>query len=704
MAKSSWTQDRRLLEIETSLGKDKVLLTSLAGREAMSELFSYDIEMLSTDRDISAETMIGDKVTLWLMTETGKFRPIHGMVAQWRAGPVVIRDLRQYRAHVVPWPWYLGHTTDCRIFQNLNVPDIIEQVFKTFGFTDYEMSLARGEYPKLEFCVQYRETALNFVSRLMEEVGIFYFFRHEESRHVMVIADKNASFKPLPQPELTWHASNAAWASLVTGWEHSFEFRPGKWAQRDYNFETPSSDLTTNEKTLLKLRTASRFERFDYPGQYLQKGRGTQLTKTLMQVEEAAYHSVLGASTCTSLDIGRRFTLGHHPIEKESSAYVISSVRHMATDTTHLTHADKEPCQYENSFEAVPFDVPYRPVRATEKPFVHGPQTAVVVGPAGEEIYTDKYGRIKVQFHWDRQGKKDENSSCFVRVAQSWAGRNFGTIFLPRIGQEVVVAFEEGNPDRPLVVGSVYNAEQMVPFGLPDNKTQSGLRTRSSLGGGAANCNELVFEDRKGSELVKLHAEKDLSTGVEHDATHWVGHDETTTIDNDRTETVHANETITIDKNRTETVHQNETVTIDLNRTHTIGVIDMLTVGAARMHSVGAAEQITVGAAQSITVGASQSFTVGANQSTSVGRNQSTSVGRDQSTSVGQNRAVSVAKDDSLDVGKNLTITAGDQIVRKTGSATITMKKNGDITIQGKQINIKGSGDVIVKGQKILQN
>jgi type VI secretion system secreted protein VgrG len=703
MAKSTWTQERRLLEIETSQGKDKVLLTSLDGREAISELFSYEIEMLSTDRDISAETMIGDKVTLWVMTETGKFRPIHGMVAQWRAGPVIIRDLRQYRAQVVPWPWYLGHTTDCRIFQNLSVPEIVEQVFNDFGFTDFEMSVARGEYPKLNFCVQYRETALNFVSRLMEEVGIFYFFRHEENRHVMVIADKNASFKPLPSPELVWHSSHAAWASLVTKWEHNFEFRPGKWAQRDYNFETPSTDLTTNEKTLLKLRGAAKFERFDYPGLYPQRGRGTQLTKTLMQVEETAHHSVLGASTYPSIDIGRRFSLTQHPIEKQSP-YVITSVRHVAKDTSHLTHADKEPPEYENSFEAVPYDVPYRPARVTEKPFVHGPQTAVVVGPAGEEIYTDKYGRIKVQFHWDRQGKKDENSSCFVRVAQSWAGKNFGSIFLPRIGQEVVVVFEEGNPDRPLVVGSVYNAEQPVPFGLPDNKTQSGLRTRSSMGGGAANCNEFVFEDRKGSELVKLHAEKDLSTGVEHDATHWVGHDETTTIDNDRTETVHANETITIDKNRTETVHQNETVTIDLNRTHTIGVIDTLTVGAARMHSVGAAEQITVGAAQSITVGASQSFTVGANQSTSVGRNQSTSVGRDQSTSVGQNRAVSVGKDDSLDVGKNLTITAGDQIVLKTGSATITMKKNGDITIQGKQINIKGSGDVIVKGQKILQN
>jgi type VI secretion system secreted protein VgrG len=348
----------------------------------------------------------------------------------------------------------------------------------------------------------------------------------------------------------------------------------------------------------------------------------------------------------------------------------------------------------------------------TPCPRIHGTQTAVVTGPAGEEIFTDKYGRIKVQFHWDRQGKHDDKSSCWMRVAQSWAGRTWGTWFLPRIGQEVVVTFLEGDPDRPLVVGSVYNAEQMVPFALPGNKTQSGLRTRSSLGGSPATCNEFRFEDKKGSEQVYLHAEKNLDTEVEHDATHWVGHDETTVVDHNRTETVHANETITIDGNRTETVHSNETITIDKNRTetvlqnesvtiaenriHTIGISDTLTVGAARVHTVGAAEAITVGAAQAITVGASRTV--------SVGSDQSVTIGGDEAISVNKSRATSIGKDDALDVGKKLTITAGDEIILKTGDATIVMKKNGDITIEGKKITIKGSGDVVIKGQKILQN
>src|SRR4051812_33783037 len=235
----SYAQDDRLITIETPLGKDKLLLTALAGEETISQLFVYQLEMLSADHAISAESLIGRSVKVVITSEDGRTRPIHGMVAQFRTGPLAGRGLRQYSAQVVPWLWYLGHSTDCRIFQNLNVPDIIEQVFKTLGFTDYQMSVSRGDYPKLEFCVQYRETALNFVCRLMEEVGIFYFFRHDEDRHVMVMADKNVSFKPLPDQQLYYAPTGRR--RHVTQWEHGYEFRPGSWAQRDFNFETPST-------------------------------------------------------------------------------------------------------------------------------------------------------------------------------------------------------------------------------------------------------------------------------------------------------------------------------------------------------------------------------------------------------------------------------------------------------------------------------
>jgi type VI secretion system secreted protein VgrG len=374
-ASRSWTQDGRLIALETPLGKDRLLLTSLAGEEVLSRLFAYEIEMVSADHAISAESLIGRNVKVVITSEDGKTRPIHGMVAQLRAGPLIGRELRQYSAQVVPWLWYLGHTTDCRIYQNLNVPDIIEQVFKTYGCVDYQMSVSRGDFPKLEFCVQYRETALNFVSRLMEEVGIFYFFRHEEDRHVMVIADSNASFRALPEPQLIYAPSNLQ-SGHVTRWEHSFEFRPGRWAQKDYNFETPASDLSTTEKTVLKLRNADSFERFDYPGRFTEKALGTKLTRTLMEAEEAAHHAVRGASNYPCLDAGGKFSLLSHPCKEDGKQYVIRSVRHKATNTSYLSD-DGKPSRYENSFEAIPHEVPFRPQRRTEKPFVHGPQTAI---------------------------------------------------------------------------------------------------------------------------------------------------------------------------------------------------------------------------------------------------------------------------------------------------------------------------------------
>ncbi len=432
---------------------------------------------------------------------------------------------------------------------------------------------------------------------------------------------------------------------------------------------------------------------------------------------------------------------------------------------------------YQCEFSTIPSDQQYRPPRRTPKPFVQGPQTAVVTGPSGEEIFTDKYGRVKVQFHWDRLAKNDEKSSCWVRVSHPWAGKNYGAIHIPRMGQEVVVDFLEGDPDQPLITGRVYNAEQMPPWELPANATQSGILTRSSKGGSAANANALRFEDKKGSEQVWLHAEKNQDIEVENDETHWVGHDrsktidhdETTQVKHDRTETVGNNETITIGVDRTESVGSNEkhhhrrephrvggrqrndhasvptaprpsgsnesvtigasqTHTVALQRTRAVGVNETVAIGAAQEIAVGAFQVVAVGAAQTITVGANRTLNVGANQSTSVGAAQtlkvgaarsvdvgaalSTKVGADESRTVTGGRSADVGKDDALKVGKNLVIDAGDSVTIKTGSASISMKKDGTITIKGKDITINGSGkinvkassDIVMKGSKILQN
>jgi type VI secretion system secreted protein VgrG len=697
----AYTQERRRLRIDTVLGKDHVLLVSLRGRDSISSYFSYDLELASTDHAIQAADILGTAATIRLDGGTDLYATVNGIVSRFAELGRDARGFSLYRIRVVPSLWFLTRTSDCRIFQEKTVSDIVDAILGEYGIQHKEWRL-NAEHERRDYCVQYRETAYDFICRLLEEEGIFFYFRHDDKKHTVVFSDNNRSLPKCANTRVTISPDVGA-PDGIWHWESTYRIRTSQWALGDYNFETPSTSLTTEKKTVNQVLAKRPFEMFDYPGGYLKKSPGETLTKLRIEYEEAAYQETAGEGSCVGFAAGTYFTLFNAEARQADKEYLINSVDHVAEDWSQLAQ-DAKPPTYSNRFRCALRSVPYRPEMKTARPRIHGTQTAVVTGPGGSEIFTDKYGRIKVQFHWDRQGKKDEHSSCWVRVAQSWAGRSFGTWFLPRIGQEVVVAFLEGDPDRPLVVGSVYNAEQTVPFSLPANKTQSGLRTRSSLGGGAVNCNEFRFEDRKGSELVSLHSEKDLSTETEHDATHWVGHDETTTVDNNRTETVHGNETITIDKNRSEIVHQNETVNIDLNRSHTVTLMDTLTVGAARAHSVGLAEAITVGTARTVTVGAAQAITVGADQAITVAKDQTISVGGNETTSIAKDRSANVGETETLAVGKKIMISAGDEIVLKTGSATITMKKNGDITIEGKQITIKGSGNVVIKGQEILQN
>jgi type VI secretion system secreted protein VgrG len=588
----NWTQDGRLIAIETPLGKDRLLLTSLAGEEALSQLFAYELEMLSADHAIAAESLIGRNVKVVINSEDGKARPIHGMVAQFRAGPLVGRDLRQYSAQIVPWLWYLAHTTDCRIFQNLSVPEIIEEVFKTFGFTDYQLSVPRGDYSKREFCVQYRETALNFVSRLMEEVGIFYFFRHEKDRHVLVIADSNVSFKPLPDQQLIYAPGNLQ-SGHITQWEHAYDFRPGRWAQKDFDFEKPSSDLTTTEKTVLKLRHAEAFERYDYPGGYIDKSLGTKLTRTLMEAEEAAYHAVRGTGNYPCLDIGGKFTLVSHPCEDESKAYVIRRVRHEARNTNYLDQGSV-PSRYDNSFEAILFDVKFRPLRVTERPFVHGPQTAMVVGPPGEKIFTDKHGRVRLQFHWDRYGKHDDKSSCWIRVSQAWAGHGWGGVNLPHVGHEVVVSFLEGDPDRPLVTGRVYNGDNAKTMEMPANKTQSGLKDHSG--------NEILMEGKSGAQDIRVHAVKDMHVTVDNDREmHVKAH---------LKETIDKGQEVTIAKGYKETITEGATSTISDGLTSTVNGTWDSKVNGKFTESVTGGEERTISSGRKLTVTGECNMTV----------------------------------------------------------------------------------------------
>jgi type VI secretion system secreted protein VgrG len=371
---------------------------------------------------------------------------------------------------------------------------------------------------------------------------------------------------------------------------------------------------------------------------------------------------------------------------------VITNVNHSARQAGDY-RSNGGDFDYSNSFNCIPAALPFRPQRWTPKPVVQGTQTAVVVGPAGEEIFTDKYGRIKVQFHWDRQGKNNADSSCWVRVGTPLAGKQWGMVHIPRIEQEVIVDFLEGDPDQPIIIGSVYNAKEMPPYALPANKTQTGIKSRSSLGGTPDNFNEIRFEDKKGQEQVYVHAEKNEDIVVENDKTENVGHDETITISNDRTETVLGHETLSVAKNRTRTVNLNEIVTVGLTRTHTVGVNEMINIGAA--------QEVTVGAMRALTVGINQATTIGRNLNENIGSDQSVSIGSDLMEKIGSNHKISVGKDNTVDVGKKLTVTVGDQIVFKTGQSSITMKKDGTILIKGKAITVDAMQKIEEKAMNI---
>jgi type VI secretion system secreted protein VgrG len=726
-----FTQTDRALRIDTPLGPDAVMLRSFSGQEGVSQLFRFQLELVSEDDSISFDAIVGKKVTVHIETVDAE-RGLSGFISRFSQGS---RDERftYYRAEMVPWLWFLTRTADCRIFQKKKAPDIIKKIFDDLGFSDYELRL-QGDFHVRDYCVQYRETDFNFVCRLMEEEGICYFFEHADdgSKHTLVLANDGTSHKPCPhQEKARCDFTAGVWRNedVISEWRLEEEYRPSAWAHTDYNFETPSTSL------MVTVKDEGKYELYDYPGFYMNKGDGNSFAKTRLQETLAFKNRVSAKSNCRNFTAGSLVDVTDHYRKDMNQKWMLTAVYHQCTmGEAYGTGGTGESFFYNNTFECVPASIPFRPPRLTPKPNVQGCQTAVVVGPSGEEIYTDKYGRVKVQFFWDREGKKNEDSSCWVRVSFPWAGKNWGGIHIPRIGQEVIVDFLEGDPDQPLIVGRVYNAESMPPWTLPGKKVVSGFKSDSTKGSGG--YNEFSMDDTKGNELINVHAQYDQQNRVNHDERTSIGHDrtedvgnnETITIGNNRTEKVGNNEQITIGKNRTEMVGVNETITIGSNRTenvganetvdialtrtHTIGVNDMLTVGAAQEITIGAVQALTVGAARAHTVGATENISIGSDQSIDIGSNQSTSVAKNQSFSVGESRSSDIAKDDTLAVGKSLQISAGDQIVLTTGDASITMKKDGTITISGKDITINGSGEINVKasknitmkGQKILQN
>ncbi|MGR4868940.1 type VI secretion system Vgr family protein [Variovorax sp. LARHSF232] len=802
------------IKSDSPAAKD-LMFWSIVGQESLSRPAAYELTVLSTNEKIDAKDILGhafDVVVEFVDADEARHeRHCQGHAVRFMRRGHVGRYF-EYRLSLRSWFWLLTKRNNSRILQDKKALEIFDAVVedspvKRFKKTKSDKVI--GTHNPLRYSVQHQESDYNYLSRLTEDEGIYYWFDAHEAPGTMYLADaSDVAHKKLPAADTLNYlpfGSSEARFNEISWWIDSRRLQPGKFASRDSDFKAVKKKLIA-DKDDPDTHELADLEFFEFPGGYLRTGDTEDAAKMRME-ELAARRRVNWAVTpWPDVAVGRNFTFHGHPMGEPDTDYLIAGCSFILThpgyeglgpndgnvqrqgrvlrelmdedpinadwrdavkDILYGTPDLVAPMRGAGTFlvTLLPADTPFRPPRVTPRITMPGPQSAIVVGPDGEEIHADEFGRVKVHFHWDRYDKSNEKSTCWVRVSQPWAGKGWGGYFIPRIGQEVIVDFLNGDPDRPIIIGRVYNDDQPKPFAA---HTQSGFRTRSTPGGSAANCNEFRFEDKKGDEQVYLHAEKNQDIEVENDETHWVGHDRTKTIDNDetthvkhdrtetvdnnetitigvdrkesvgnnetisigvdRTESVGSNETISIGSNRTETVGSNETIsigsnrsvtvgasetkTVALQRTHTVGVNETITVGAAQEITVGAMQAVTVGASQTITVGAGQTTSVGAARSISVGAALSTDVSADESRSVGGGRTTSIGKDDALTVAKNLTISAGDSITLKTGSASITMKKDGTIEIKGKDITIEGSGkinakassDIVMKGSKILQN
>jgi type VI secretion system secreted protein VgrG len=512
------TQDDRILAIDSPLGDDRLLLESLDGIEGLSMLFDFTVTVRSLDDDLDPAALLAQNVTLRLKLQDGDYRLFNGIVAALDGGHAAARGQRHYQLHVVPWLWSLTRTSDCRIFQNKSTLDILATIFAEFGYRDVDVSKA-GPVPVRGYCVQYRETDFQFISRLLEEDGLYYFFRHEAGKHTLVVGSQTAAYETGDEPSIVFSAGSQH-TNHLDEWQRRHAYQASAWTVKDYNFETNRVPLEQRSPTLSDYRQHPLHEHFDYPALHDEAGEGERRAKLAMQAEEVERETVQAAGDCRSLAPARRFRLSGHPVAAENGDYVVLSVVHHATDMSYeSTGASRT--GYRNSLTCMPAATPYVPRRATPRPVIAGLQTAVVVGPAGQEIYCDRFGRVKVQFFWDRLGGADEQSSCWMRVAQPWAGRGFGSQVIPRVGMEVVVAFLEGNPDRPLIVGSVPNSETSLSLQLPAEQTQTSFRSASSPGGGGFNL--FTLEDKAGAEEIAFHSQKDMSMVVRNNLFKQVG-------------------------------------------------------------------------------------------------------------------------------------------------------------------------------------
>ena len=747
MATTTYTQANRPLEVITPLGQDVLLIAGFEGEEGISRLFRFQVDLIAdVKKDIAFDQILGQKITVRLTHAAGKPRYFSGICTRFSQGEADT-DFCSYQLEIVPQFWLLTKVAQTRVFQQQSVPDILKVVLK--GLDPNVTYQLTGTYQPRNYCVQYRETDFNFACRLMEEEGIFYFFTHTADGHKLVVADSAQSHPDLPlAAKLTFEKNvNDQWAEdRVLTWQKRQELLTGQFTLWDHCFELPGKNLQAKApigdsvqagkvKHQLKAGKADGREVYDFPGDYavrfdgVNPGGGDQAadvqkiftdnnrTVGLRQQQEAVLGvAVNGSTTCRNLVSGHKFTLDKHA--HGDGAYLVTAVKHQVVSPIDYRTAAGA-FQYVNTFTAIPLAVPFRPQRLAPKPFVQGTHTATVVGPAGQEIFTDKYGRVKVQFYWDRVGTSDAKSSCWVRVAQVWAGKRWGASFWPRIGQEVVVAFLEGNPHHPIIVGTVYNAEQMPPYlgdGLdskhPKDNKVSGIKSNSTPNG--QGFNEWRFDDTQGKEQVFIHGERNLDVTIKNDAFERVfgnshrivGADNNGTKSGDRYETVYQDQHINLKRDQIQQIEGNlqlmigngaapagGTVDTDIqnNLTESVGQDCQLKIQGNRIESVAKDQSLTVTGNVFESIGQKYNISVSSDRNESVGGTQSLNVSSNQYEKVGQNHALDAGQAIYLKGGTTVVIEAGTQLTLKVGGNFVVIDSSG-VSIVGTKVMINSGG------------
>lgn len=666
----------------TTGASDTLLLQAVRGDEGLSRPFHFTLEMISEHPDVDFSQIVGQGATVTITSDQGNIRYIHGIMTRFvHAGGSP--QFTSYLGELRPWFWLMGLASDHKIFQNQSTLDIVKAVFNGLGFSAFQDSTT-GTYAAREFCVQYGETSFDFVSRLLAEEGIHYFFQHANGSHTLVLADDADAHTAITGPTAIRYkavtGSSTDLDDVVTSCAFEQQVVPNGYALDDYEFTTPATDLSSSATG-----TASgSLALYDYPGGYNAKDRGSTLATLRIEAHETDATLLSGTSNVRTFTPGYTFSLTDHERSAANISYLIRSVSHTATLDSGYT----------NTFEAIPATVPFVPRLITRKPRIHGTQTALVVGKAGEEIWTDLYGRVTLQFHWDRVGTSDENSSCWVRVAQTWAGKSWGSLFTPRIGQEAIVSFLDGDPDRPIVIGTVYNGTQALPYTLPGDQTKSTIKSNSSKGGGG--FNELRFEDKAGSEEIFVSAQKDVNV----------------TVTNNRTVTVNNNDTLTVAQARAVTVSQG-----DDSYTISQGKRTLAVTAGNEMHTVGGKREVDVTGDEKHTIGGNFDHEITGNYTLKITGNLTITA-----------QTISISANTTLDnaAGTALTNKAGSDL---TNQATGTLKNTGaslsneataDLTNKGATVtndasttlnnqsdgmqNVKAGGILALKGSLVQIN